>query len=121
MSSNPPPPDVLNTQIVTTTERLFDLTPHDWQTRIIHDLVQSHRSNNKSTMLIVRPTGGGKSLVYQVAGYLMKGITLFISPLLALASDQTRKLRKVTCTQPDFISLHLDDMEISSIKEVAND
>ena len=121
MSSNHPPPDVLNTQIVTTTERLFDLTPHDWQTGIIHDLVQCHRSNNKSNMLIVRPTGGGKSLVYQVAGYLMKGITLFISPLLALGSDQTRKLRKVTSTQPDFVSLHLDDMEISSIKEVAND
>ena len=59
--------------------------------------------------------------MYQVAGYLMKGITLFISPLLALGSDQTRKLRKVTSTQPDFVSLHLDDMEISSIKEVAND
>ena len=72
-------------QIVTTTERLFDLlTPqHDWQTRIINDLVQSHRSNNKSvTVLIGRPIGGGKSLVYQVAGYLMKGITLFISPVL---------------------------------------
>ena len=59
--------------------------------------------------------------MYQVAGYLMKGVTLFISPLLALGSDQTRKLRKVTSTQPDFVSLHLDDMEISSIKEVAND
>ena len=92
MSFNHTPPDVLNTQIVTTTERLFDLTPHYWQTGIINDFVQSHRSNNKSNMLIVRPTGGGKSLVYQVAGYLMKGITLFISPLLALASDQTRKL-----------------------------
>ena len=121
MSSNRPPPDVLNAQIVTTTKRLFDLTPHEWQTEIINDLVQSHRFNNKSNMLIVRPTGGGKSLVYQVAGYLMKGITLFISPLLALTSDQTRKLRKVTTTQPDFVSLHLDDMQVSSIKEVAND
>ena len=121
MSSNHPPPDGLNAQIITTTERLFDLTPHEWQIGMINDLVQSHRFNNKSNMLIVRPTGGGKSLVYQVAGYLMKGITLFISPLLALASDQTRKFGKVTTTQPDFVSLHLDDMEISSIKEVAND
>ena len=121
MSSNHPPPDGLNAQIITTTERLFDLTPHEWQIGIINDLVQSHRFNNKSNMLIVRPTGGGKSLVYQVAGYLMKGITLFISPLLALPSDKIQKLRKVMATQPDFVSLHLDDMELSSIKEVAND
>ena len=61
--------------------------------------------------------------MYQVAGYLMKaGITLFISPLLAVASDQTQtRLQKVTPTQPNFVSLHLDDMKKSSIKEVAND
>jgi len=72
-------------------------------------------------MVVVRPTGGGKSLVYQVAGYLMKGITLFISPLLALASDQIRKLRMITRNRPDFVSLHLDDMEESSLLELAHD
>ena len=56
-------------------------------------------------MLIVRPTGGGKSLVYQVAGYLMKGITLFISPLLALASDQLRKLRKVSKKVEEYLDI----------------
>ncbi len=72
-------------------------------------------------MLIVRPTGGGKTLVYQVAGYMIKGITLFLSPLLALASDQTRKLRETTRHHNDFVSLHLDDMEVASIKEIADD
>ena len=71
MSSNPPPPDDINAQIVTTTQRLFQLTPCKLQIgTIIRDLVRSHCSNIKSNMLIVRPTGGGKSLVYQVAGYL---------------------------------------------------
>ena len=57
----------------------------------------------------------------QVAGYVMKGITLFISPLLALASDQTRKLQNVVMTtHSDYVSLHLDDMELSSIQELAN-
>ena len=72
-------------------------------------------------MLIVRPTGGGKSLVYQVAGYLMKGIALFISPLLALGPDQIQKLHKFMSTRPDFVLLHLDDMQLSSIKNVAKD
>ena len=88
MSSNPPPPDDINAQIVTTTQGLvFQLTSREWQIRIIRDLVHSHRSNIKSK-LIVRPTGRGKSMVYQVAGYLMKIITLFISPLFSLALDQ---------------------------------
>ena len=51
----------------------------------------------------------------------MKGITLFLSPLLALASDQTIKLRKTTRHHLDFVSLHLDDMEPTSIKEIADD
>ena len=121
MSSNPPSPNDLNMQIITATQRLFHLRPHERQIGIIQDLVQSHSSNNKTIMLAVRPTGGGKSLVCQVAGYVMKGITLFISPLLALASDQTRKLRNVTTTHSDYVSLHLDDMELSSIQELAND
>ena len=90
MSSNAPSPNNLNMQIITATQRLFHLHPHEWQTiGIIQDLVQSHRSNNTNHVLVVRPTSGVKSLVYQVAEYVMKGITLFMSPLLALASDQT--------------------------------
>ena len=121
MSSNTPPPDDLHTEIVNTTQRLFQLRPHEWQIRIIRHLVLSHRSNDNTNMVVVRPTGGGKSLVYQVAGYLMKGITLFISPLLALASDQIRKLRVITRNRPEFVSLHLDDMEESSLIELAHD
>ena len=38
--------------------------------------------------LVVMPTGGGKSAVYQVAGLLLEGVTVVISPLLALEADQ---------------------------------
>ena len=52
MSSNPPSrPNDLNMQIITSTQRLFHLCPHEWQIRIIQDLVQSHSSNNKTNML----------------------------------------------------------------------
>ena len=121
MTSNAPPPDPLYNEIVSTTQRLFQVRPYEWQIQIIRDIVISHRSNNKQNMLVVRPTGGGKTLVYQVAGYMLKGITLFLSPLLALASDQTNKLRKTTRHHLDFVSLHLDAMEPTSIKEIADD
>ena len=81
MTSNTPPPDRLYNEIVSTTQQLFQVRPYEWQIQIIRDLVLSHQSNNKKeNMLVVRPTGGGETLVYQVAGYMMKGITLFLSP-----------------------------------------
>jgi len=38
--------------------------------------------------LLVQPTGSGKSAVYQIAGALLEGSTLIVSPLIALQKDQ---------------------------------
>jgi ATP-dependent DNA helicase RecQ len=38
--------------------------------------------------LVVQPTGAGKSAIYQIAGLLIQGVTLVISPLIALQKDQ---------------------------------
>ena len=43
-------------------------------------------------VLLVAPTGAGKSLTYQVAGLLLDGCTVVVSPLLALQLDQIRSL-----------------------------
>jgi ATP-dependent DNA helicase RecQ len=44
--------------------------------------------------LIVMPTGGGKSLCYQLPGLAGTDLTLVVSPLIALMADQVRRLRK---------------------------
>lgn len=45
-------------------------------------------------VLLVSPTGSGKSLVYQVAGVLTGGCTLVVSPLLALQQDQIDRIQR---------------------------
>src|SRR5581483_5901857 len=43
--------------------------------------------------LVVQPTGSGKSAIYQIAGFMIKGSTVVISPLIALQKDQVDSIQ----------------------------
>jgi DNA topoisomerase-3 len=50
---------------------------------------------NGEDVLLVMPTGSGKSLCYQLPGLVRGGTTLVISPLIALMEDQVAKLKEL--------------------------
>ncbi len=56
------------------------------------DIIESIGAG-KDTLAIL-PTGGGKSLTYQVPALAMEGMALIVSPLIALMVDQIQNLKK---------------------------
>ncbi|WP_157601433.1 DEAD/DEAH box helicase, partial [Stigmatella aurantiaca] len=65
---------------------------------------------SKRNTLVVMPTGAGKSLCYQLPALLLPGLTLVVSPLIALMKDQVEQLtaRSIPAT---FINSSLSDLE----------
>ncbi|HZD11430.1 MAG TPA: ATP-dependent DNA helicase RecQ, partial [Candidatus Binatia bacterium] len=90
--------------IAETLERLGYLEFREGQEEAIRHLLAGEN------VLVVLPTGSGKSLIYQIAALHKPGVSIVLSPLIALMQDQVDKLeaQKIAAT---FINSTLSDEE----------
>ena len=76
---------------------------------------------NRNDVLAIMPTGGGKSICYQVPALLLDGITLVISPLISLMKDQVDAL-KTMGINAIYINSSLSSKDFNEILEnIRND
>ncbi|MGB8331792.1 MAG: ATP-dependent DNA helicase RecQ [Polyangiales bacterium] len=79
---------------------------HPWQREAIIELL-----DGKQKVVVIAPTGGGKSLCYQLPAAVLEGTSIVISPLIALMEDQVRALtqRGISAT---YLASTLDPEEL---------
>lgn len=83
-------------------------TFRDSQEEVINSVI------NRSDTLALLPTGGGKSLCYQLPALILEGTCLVISPLLALMKDQVYQLKNKGI-EAEYLSSELDEFDAEVI------
>jgi len=83
-----------------------------WQEDIISNVL------SRRDTLVLMPTGGGKSLCYQLPALYFDGLTLVVSPLIALMKDQVDVLQ-ANGIAAEFINSSLDPEEINRVQRSA--
>ena len=81
------------------------------------DIIESVLSEKDTFVLM--PTGGGKSLCYQLPALLMEGTAIIISPLIALMKNQVDAMRNYSETDgiAHFLNSSLSKNEIEEVKK----
>ena len=82
----------------------------NYQEEIINQLLSGRDS------MVLMPTGGGKSICYQIPSLIRPGTGIVISPLIALMHDQVVSLRQIDI-KADFLNSTLDSSEAMTVKE----
>lgn len=83
---------ILSPDLTNATRILREVWGYDSFRPLQETIIQSVLNNHDT--LAVLPTGGGKSICFQIPGLLKDGICLVVSPLIALMKDQVDQLKQ---------------------------
>jgi ATP-dependent DNA helicase RecQ len=84
----------------------------DEQEKIIDSVIKGEDT------FVIMPTGGGKSLCYQLPALMLPGVTIIISPLIALMKNQVDQLRSFgTESIAHFLNSSLSKGDITKVKK----
>ncbi|MFY7668339.1 MAG: DNA helicase RecQ [Crocinitomicaceae bacterium] len=83
------------------------------QEKIIQNVLNGRNS------FVIMPTGGGKSMCYQLPSLLMDGTAIIVSPLIALMKNQVDAIRNVSDNESvaHFLNSSLSKSEITQVKK----
>ena len=91
----------------------FDKFKSD-QEAIIRSLLEGHN------VFVLMPTGGGKSLCYQLPSLIMDGTAIVVSPLIALMKNQVDVINGIS-DQPGVAHYLNSSLNKAAIQQVMND
>jgi ATP-dependent DNA helicase RecQ len=86
------------------------------------DLVINNVLDGKNTFVIM-PTGGGKSMCYQLPALMSEGTAIIVSPLIALMKNQVDAIRNVSDSDDvaHFLNSSLNKTDIKRVKAAVSD
>jgi ATP-dependent DNA helicase RecQ len=82
------------------------------QEEVINNVLKGHNT------FVIMPTGGGKSLCYQLPALVLEGTAIVVSPLIALMKNQVDAIRNVSDNESiaHFLNSSLSKTEIARVK-----